>query len=525
MTKMDKTSKRITRTSVSDDKVTEVVEIAREAGREAVDAVSRTLLGRIRGVAGRVLGAVLTGLRAALHWLQTPRGMMLAGVGASLAALLWMMLGGDMPDSNMICAAAIVPGIAGGRHVGGEPLTTGLTEQVSPGLLRNEIDNRIVRIRPMATPIDQISRMAGSRLCGSMIVDYYSVDTKQVWTDVTEDADSDDTDALSGLPVAVIKVKEPAIFDISETILVPEVSVSDGESDTQSLVLYVTGVDTKAGTITVLSVNYEDHRGVKAMPTLEAGTRLVRMGRAAAELDVQTGQFEAIPRREQNFCQIFKAQVEQSTYMKIANKEVGWSFSDQEEAAIIDMRQGMEKNFIFGLRSRFVRPGSSDDVLLTGGIWHQIGKQYTYGSGGSRLTATDVVQIMRTAFTGQGASSRKLLIAGSGFIEALNGLQVDRVISAGESVTKWGLTFTELHSNFGVLYVLHSEMFDECGHEDDAMVIDPEYLTKYCHVPFRTEKLNLRASGIRNTDAIVITEASCLVLRYPKAHVRITRTR
>ena len=35
-------------------------------------------------------------------------------------------------------------------------------------------------------------------------------------------------------------------------------------------------------------------------------------------------------------CQIFKAQVEQSTFMKIANKEVGWTFSDQEEAAIID---------------------------------------------------------------------------------------------------------------------------------------------------------------------------------------------
>ena len=28
-------------------------------------------------------------------------------------------------------------------------------------------------------------------------------------------------------------------------------------------------------------------------------------------------------------------------------------------------------------------------------------------------------------------------------------------------------------------------------------------------------------TGQRNTDAIVLTEASCLVLRYPKAHMRI----
>lgn len=53
------------------------------------------------------------------------------------------------------------------------------------------------------------------------------------------------------------------------------------------------------------------------------------------------------------------------------------------------------------------------------------------------------------------------------------------------------------------------------------MVVDPEYITKYCHVPFRTERLDLRSAGVRNVDAIVITEASCLVLRYPQSHMRV----
>ncbi|MDE5625475.1 MAG: hypothetical protein K2I61_04045, partial [Muribaculaceae bacterium] len=73
------------------------------------------------------------------------------------------------------------------------------------------------------------------------------------------------------------------------------------------------------------------------------------------------------------------------------------------------------------------------------------------------------------------------------------------------------------------LYVLLSEVFDQCGMPDHGMVIDPEYITKYSHVPFRTERLNLRSAGVRNTDAIVITEASCLVLRYPGSHLRIIR--
>ncbi len=95
------------------------------------------------------------------------------------------------------------------------------------------------------------------------------------------------------------------------------------------------------------------------------------------------------------------------------------------------------------------------------------------------------------------------------------------MISAGESVSKWGIDFTELRSKFGTLYLLLSEIFDECGMPDNGLVIDPEYIQKYSHIPFSAESLNLKASGMRNTDALVMSEASCLVLRYPKAHMRI----
>lgn len=37
----------------------------------------------------------------------------------------------------------------------------------------------------------------------------------------------------------------------------------------------------------------------------------------------------------------------------------------------------------------------------------------------------------------------------------------------------------------------------------------------------KAENLDLRSSGQRNTDAVVITEASCLVLRYPESHLRL----
>ena len=159
-------------------------------------------------------------------------------------------------------------------------------------------------------------------------------------------------------------------------------------------------------------------------------------------------------------------------------------------------------------------------MLLTGGIWAQAGAEAEYIRGA--LDNDTMISLCRQAFSGATGSSKKLLIGGTGFIEQLHRLDAQRILGSADKFTKWGLDFTEYVSKFGTLYILASETFDECGHADDAMIIDPEYLTKYAHIPMSTEKLDLRSSGQRNSDAVVITEASCLVLRYPSAHMRVT---
>lgn len=428
---------------------------------------------------------------------------------AGLLAHMLFAGGGD----GAVMAFAVVAGVAGkGSHVVDAPLTTKLADTVSPGLLRNEIDDRIVKIRPMSTPLDQISRYGGARLCGSMKVDYYSVDTRPSEDVVKEAYDPGRTPSAG---VVEIKVKNPAVFEPSTTLLVPSVKASKGGS----LVLYVVGRDSSS--IKVMAVNnYAEGASETSVPALPADTKLIRMGRAAAELDVMTAQFEALPKKDTNFCQIFKAQVEQSTFMKIANKEVGWTFSDQEEAAIIDMRMGMERNFLFGHKTIITDPEKNEEILLTGGIWNQTDNTFEYTSLDSEEA---LVTLCKRAFTNNAGSSRKVLIGGTGLIEQLHKIEHSRFLSADQTTTKWGLDFTEIHSKFGTLYVLLSEVFDQCGMPDGGMVIDPEYITKYSHVPFRTERLNLRSAGVRNTDAIVITEASCLVLRYPGSHMRIVR--
>ncbi|MDD7342499.1 MAG: DUF5309 family protein, partial [Bacteroidales bacterium] len=312
------------------------------------------------------------------------------------------------------------------------------------------------------------------------------------------------------------------IFDASDTILVQGVHGYEPDGVTPSdkeLMLYVVSRD-ETGGLVVQAVNGKNiDNGVNCVPSIAKGSTLIRMGRAASELDVMSPQFEALPTKAQNYCQIFKMQIEQSTLMRMANKEVQWNMSDQEEAAIYDMRLGMEKSFLFGVKRSLWDNVRKQTLLFTGGIWYQAGKTWNYDD--SSLTQDSIIDMMREAFTGNAGSKRKILIGGSGLIGRLNKLDYSKVITSRDTVSKWGIDFNELRSKFGTLYVMLSEVFDECGMADNGIVIDPEYMQKYSHVPFSTEALNLKASGVRNVDALVLTEASCLVLRYPKAHMRI----
>lgn len=255
-----------------------------------------------------------------------------------------------------------------GAMVNGEPLTTSTTSKLAPGLLLNEIDRRVTMIRPTATPVDQISRCGGCRQSGSMIVEYYSVSAKPDTANVTLFRAASKLGDVQTYTLSV----DSDIFQESETILCIGAQVPGDET---TVALYVMSRDEATGNLTVIPL-VSDNVDMSDV-TIDSTVTLVRMGRAATELDVQTPQFEALPTKDDNYCQIFKMQIEESTYQKIANKEVGWTFSDQEEIAIMDMRLGMEKNFLFGMKKRFTNPRKHEEVLTTGGIYMQAGKDFS----------------------------------------------------------------------------------------------------------------------------------------------------
>lgn len=102
-----------------------------------------------------------------------------------LATALFVALLAFVLHDCAYALAAIIP-VTSGRIISGTPLTTEITRGHSKDLLMNEIDKRITKVRPMSTPIDQLSRYAGARKSGSMVVDYYSVDVKPTKATLSE---------------------------------------------------------------------------------------------------------------------------------------------------------------------------------------------------------------------------------------------------------------------------------------------------------------------------------------------------
>ena len=157
----------------------------------------------------------------------------------------------------------------------------------------------------MSTPVDQISRYKGARKAGSMIVDYYSVDVKPTKTTMkTAYTEPEASAATANNRRAKLDTNNNDLFEISDTILVQGVKgyESDGVTPSQAdLVLYVYTKDLNTGAPLVNVANGKTIGSIEdCVPTIPPGACLIRMGRAAAELDVQTAQFECLPGKEQN---------------------------------------------------------------------------------------------------------------------------------------------------------------------------------------------------------------------------------
>ena len=363
-------------------------------------------------------------------------GMLVIAFGVN--GSVFMAVSGNLPDAGITSGGE--PGGTDGTSVKTDGNVDGIATETygrtegDPEMYTKDIDKRITKIRPMATPVDQISRHGKYLPTESFVCKYYSVGTRPIKTTLTE-AIEKQTQGSS----VVLKVKDPAIFTLDDTIRVvgvkgkfdyKGVAYEADKSTTPDLVLCVCGRDPATNNPIVYAVNGEKETSTQQtiwLPAIPADTVLVRMGKACGELDVQTGRFNNLPTSEEQYCQNFMIQIEQSTFDKIASKEVDWNFSDIEEDGIYDMRLAQENTFLFGSKN-MIKHVTKDNMAtwFTGGIWYQAGKDIEVGHWDTNtkkavISDDDLVDISKDLFVGTGlGNKRKVLFVGSDMLEAFS---------------------------------------------------------------------------------------------------------
>ena len=436
--------------------------------------------------------------------------------------------------TNLPNAGKTTAGADGTGGVGGIATESQGRSDGDADFYMTDVDQRIVKIRPMATPIDQISRYAKSSSTDSFEVKYYSVGTREIKCSTTKLVSAMTNGASTTLPVD--DLNNFTLDDTIRVVGIKGITKPDGTPYTESdsivpdLVLCVCGKDSTTNLPTVYAVNGKMDSSTKQpilVPEIPQGTTLVRMGKACGELDVQTGRFNNIPMPEIQCCQNFMIQVEQSTFDKIARKEVNWNFSDIEEDGIYDMRLAMENTYLFGVKQK-IKHISKDGMMtwFTGGIWWMAGKDIEVGEWNTEkncaeITDDNLVDITKDLFVGTGiGNKRKILLCGSDMLSAFSKIKSEK-FRLKDTVEVWNLKFKSWDTDFGEVLTIHHELFDVNGMSDCGFALDPEYLSKKTHVSWAPNVLDLKAAGVRNTDAVVIQEVSCLYLRYAKAHARM----
>jgi hypothetical protein len=310
---------------------------------------------------------------------------------------------------------------------------------------------------------------------------------------------------------------------VSDTILVKGVKGYDAQGNvtTKNLVLYVNAVGQSSLTVTAVNGGLGTGTNKTYVPAIAEDTVIYRLSRAAAEGEMRTPSYGVLPKKSENYCQIFMAEIAQSTLQKIAEKEVDWEFSDEEEMAVKKMLREMEASFLFGVKNVTYDNVKKANVYTTEGIYNQIDKVIEYTAG---VTPTDanIIDWAKTIFSGTNGSNKRLMFMGSGFNSLMSkNSSIQRQLDAGNTVVAFGLEWKEIRTDFGSILAIQYNTLDRYGCENEALVIDPNNLVKAELKSLSIVLLDLRKPGLYDGDAKVFQEISCLNIKNPKCHAII----
>ena len=414
-----------------------------------------------------------------------------------------------------------VEGKAGANHGGvqvasGERgvLETWDYRKWSPELIKDDVDQNIVQIRPYANQLDTILRYVGTKSISTFEFEYYSISSRNVSDKVSEFKPN--VNAVEKGCTGTLKVGNYGNFDKTDTIYVPTKEGADGKP----LVLYVYGKNDESQSLLVTcgEKQVESVSGGFQIPAIDAATEVYAMGRAALETDVLSPAVEFLPDKTKGYCQRFMFQISISNYSKMADKEIKWDLNEIEEEALFDYRRRMEASFLFGRMDKIYHPIDKKYIYTTGGIVSQITRETTLNSAAEDGNK-EIVELAKYVFMGNSGAKERFAFGGSeaiARISKMNGLVKQQEAVKTEVIM--GITWSKMVTNFGTINIAHHEILNEYGFSDKMIIIDPQFIRKYQIENLSKQNYNGRELAIVNGDIVVFNESAGVAVLNPNAH-------
>ncbi len=422
--------------------------------------------------------------------------LMLVAAGAMLG------FGMDTGDVVMLEAPAAIA----------DTVTTTAAKEVSPYLLMTDVEKRVTEFLPSRFPLDTLIRNIGrNEQAESLEVGWYA-------TDYIPFKDKVKTAVTSATGLVDITVDNIDFFSLHQTVVVDSKSIQGTDKDYLSLL--VISVKRTTSQISVVAINGTVSGTKTVVPNIPADTPLILCGRAKSEKDRQTTPSATLPTRETNLQQMFMVQVEESEYQKLSKKEVEWGFQNYKNQNMTRLRAEMELSYIFGAKSKTVDPEANNTKQTCNGIIRYGIKRWDSPTNG--WDNGSLIDFSKSIFVGNNGSDERFFTAGSDLIAAISKAPlIQKQQEAGKTKVKHGVTWNEIETNFGILYLKYAPMYDEIGKPSLGLVIDPANIGKKTMVPMSIEELKLKESGQSNVDAAIIRETSCPVVYNPDTHMAI----
>lgn len=264
------------------------------------------------------------------------------------------------------------------------------------------------------------------------------------------------------------------------------------------------------------------------MPSLGAGEKMFIIGTAKDELAAKTGSFQMMPIKDNNYCQTFMTQVSESVYAEMSKKEINFGLLEFKADAIFDFRMKSNMSAMFGCKAKLIDPITNKEKYFMGGINDFLGLRLSYevnpaAGSGLGLDGKRLIEIGKAIFSDvNGSDSRVWLCGSTAMASLMKNAEFQKQVESKNTVMKWGITFNEIETGFGKVYLKHDKSMNYCGHGADILSIDPTKIRKRDFLPMQWRKLDLQSTGQQRSNDWVLEEAFTLEVRNPNCHALIT---